>query len=287
MKAKVRGTEIYFDVDGMGLVPDGDCMVERPVLFLLHGGPGADHSYLKPRMEPLRDTVQLVYVDHRGSGRSARCNPESYSLENNAEDVDALREYLGLERISVFGTSYGGFVSQEYAIRFLERVASLILCATAPSYRILEDTQRMVQERGTPAQVRVCQRLWEGNFESQEQLREYFVAMGQVYSTSFDVEKFDIGWRRGIWNVEQINRWFRGERRTFDFTDRLHNITCPTLVLAGAHDWICSPKHARILAEKIPRAHLKVFPDSGHSIALDEPDAFLAAVRGFLTHAPL
>ena len=287
MKAKVRGTEIYFDIDGMGLVPDGDCMVERPVLFLLHGGPGADHSYLKPRMEPLRDTVQLVYVDHRGSGRSARCDPESYSLENNAEDVDALREYLGLERISVFGTSYGGFVSQEYAIRYPERLASLILCATAPSYRILEDTQRIVQERGTPDQVRVCQRLWEGNFESQEQLREYFVAMGQVYSTSFDVEKFDVGWRRGIWNVEQINRWFRGERRTFDFTDRLHNIPCPTLVLAGAHDWICSPKHARILAEKIPRAHLKVFPNSGHSIALDEPEAFLAAVRGFLTYVPL
>jgi len=58
-------------------------------------------------------------------------------------------------------------------------------------------------------------------------------------------------------------------------------------VLAGEHDWICPPSHSRILAEKIPRAHLKVFANSSHAIASDEPDAYLAATRGFLTYAPL
>ena len=50
------------------------------------------------------------------------------------------------------------------------------------------------------------------------------------------------------------------------------------------HDWICTPTQARIIADRIPRAHLKIFPHSAHSIAADEPEAFQAAVAGFLTY---
>ena len=72
MKARIRGTEIWFDIDGAGLVPDGPRMVERPVMFALHGGPGGDHTYYKPALDPLTDRFQIVYVDHRGQGRSGR-----------------------------------------------------------------------------------------------------------------------------------------------------------------------------------------------------------------------
>jgi proline iminopeptidase len=84
-----------------------------------------------------------------------------------------------------------------------------------------------------------------------------------------------------------LNLGFGGFLRTFDFTDELHKIQCPTLVLAGEHDWICPPSQSTILAERIPRAHLKVFAKSAHSIAADEPEAYLTAVRGFLTYAPV
>ena len=73
--------------------------------------------------------------------------------------------------------------------------------------------------------------------------------------------------------------------RTFDFVDELQKISCPTLVLAGTHDWICPPAQAKVIAERIPRAHLKIFQHSAHSIAVDEPAAFQAAVTGFLTCA--
>src|SRR5262249_30881633 len=108
MRAKIRGTEIFFDVDGAGLVPDGDKMVERPVLFLLHGGPGGDHAGFKTSSAALRDVAQLVYVDHRGCGRSSPGDAADYTLDNNIDDLDALREYLGLARISILGSSYGG-----------------------------------------------------------------------------------------------------------------------------------------------------------------------------------
>ena len=69
MRAGIRGTEIYFDIEGSGLVPDGPNMRERPVAFVIHGGPGGDHSSFKPALSPLALRMQLVYFDHRGRGR--------------------------------------------------------------------------------------------------------------------------------------------------------------------------------------------------------------------------
>ena len=149
----------------------------------------------------------------------------------------------------------------------------------------MDEAKRILEERGTPEQIRVCQWLWDGSFESEEQLKEYYWAMGPLYSIRFDSEKFESSWARGIRNFEQLNLGFSGFLRTFDFVDELRKISCPTLVLAGAHDWICPPAQARVIADSIPRAHLKVFPHSAHSIAADEPEAFQAVVTGFLTYA--
>ena len=96
MYAQINGTRIFFDVEGMGWVPDGPTLRKKPTCFVLHGGPGGDHTGYKPALSPLSEIMQLVYIDNRGSGRSAVGPSESYSLENNVEDVEALREYLGL-----------------------------------------------------------------------------------------------------------------------------------------------------------------------------------------------
>ncbi|MDC0176057.1 alpha/beta fold hydrolase [Planctomycetaceae bacterium] len=285
MKARIRDTEIYFDVDGAGLVPDGERMVQRPTLFLLHGGPGGDHVGFKSTVARLVDVAQLVYVDHRGSGRSAASDPSTYTLDENIDDVDALRDYLGLDSICLLGSSYGGMVAQGYAIRYPDRVSNLVLCATAPSYRFLEDAKRIVAERGTPEQQAVCETLWNGSFESLEQVREYYQAMGPMYSVTHDAQKSAESWSRGTRNFEQLNLGFSDFLRDFDYTEQLGSIACPTLVLAGAQDWICPPNHSRDIAERVPRAHLKVFSKSAHNIAGDEPEEFLAAVRGFLTYA--
>jgi proline iminopeptidase len=285
MKARIRGTEIYFDVDGAGLVPDGERMVQRPTLFLLHGGPGGDHVGFKSTVARLVDVAQLVYVDHRGSGRSAASDPSTYTLDENIDDVDALRDYLGLDSICLLGSSYGGMVAQGYAIRYPDRVSNMVLCATAPSYRFLEDAKRIVAERGTPEQQAVCETLWNGSFESLEQVREYYQAMGPMYSVTHDAQKSAESWSRGTRNFEQLNLGFSDFLRDFDYTEQLGSIICPTLVLAGAQDWICPPNHSRDIAERVPRAHLKVFSKSAHNIAGDEPEEFLAAVRGFLTYA--
>ncbi|MEX0725380.1 MAG: alpha/beta fold hydrolase [Planctomycetaceae bacterium] len=287
MFARVNGAYLFYDVDGVQFVPDGDRMAERPVVFLLHGGPGGDHSGFKGTVGKLTDVAQLVYVDHRGSGRSHPCDPSTCTLEQNIDDVDGLRQSLGLERIVVLGSSYGGMVAQGYAIKYPDRVSNLILVATAPSFRFMDDAQLILAERGTPEQIAVCERLWRGTFESLDQLHEYYRLMGPMYSLKWDEEKFHESWGRGIRNFEQLNYGFGGFLRTYDFTAQLKTIRCPTLVMGGAHDWICAPNHSRIIAEQIRGSQLKIFDHSSHSIAADEPEQYLAAVRGFLTYAQL
>ena len=76
MFASVRGTRIYFDVEGMGLVPDGPTMRERPVAMVIHGGPGGDHSGFKPGFTPLSARMQLVYFDHRGRAGQTPPTPQ-------------------------------------------------------------------------------------------------------------------------------------------------------------------------------------------------------------------
>ncbi|WP_437288246.1 alpha/beta fold hydrolase [Sorangium sp. So ce406] len=284
MRAKLRDTEIYFDIDGMGLVPDGPEMREKPVMFVVHGGPGADHSSHKAGMTPLADRAQLVYFDHRGQGRSARGPKDTYTLENNVEDMEALRLHLGLDRIAVMGTSYGGMVAMAYALEYQQHISHLILVATAASHRLIDRAKQIVAERGTERQSAACERLWAGALESDAQFAEFLEIMGPLYSTTFDPQKAAESSARTIYNVEAWNVALERFMRTFDFTPRLPEIEVPTLVIAGRHDWICPPDLSEEIARLIPGADLRIFERSSHSVRADEPRALLDAIAGFLVY---
>jgi pimeloyl-ACP methyl ester carboxylesterase len=98
MHVQVRDIRLFFDVIGMGLVPDGPEMRARPIIVCLHGGPGFDHSSFKPLFESLADVAQLVFLDHRGNGRSDRSSPEHWNLDTWIDDVHGFCGALGIER---------------------------------------------------------------------------------------------------------------------------------------------------------------------------------------------
>ena len=284
MRARIRDTEIFFDVEGAALVPDGPRMVERPVVFLLHGGPGGDHSGFKPGWSPLAERMQVIYVDHRGQGRSARGPKETYTLDNNVEDLEALRRYLGLDQVVVIGVSYGGMVALTYAARYPESVSHLVAVVTSPSYRFLERAREILAERGTDEQRAMGDILWAGAFEDEEQLKQYYAVMGPLYSLKHDPEKAAESRARGIRSVDAINQGFGGFLRTYDLTDELHKVTAPTLVIGGRHDWICPPELSEEIARLIPHADLRIFEHSSHSVAADEHDALMDVIRGFVVY---
>ena len=286
MRARIRGTEIYFDVEGCGLVPDGDRMVERPPAFVIHGGPGGDHSGFKPGFSALADRMQLVYFDHRGQGRSAKGDPATYTLDENVEDMEALRLHLGLGPIVSIGTSYGGMVAMAHAARYPASVSHLVLVVTVAHAGFNARAQQIVAERGTAEQKEVAAQLWTGQLDTPEKLRRYYEVMGPLYSRRHDPAAAQAGRDRGILSPDALNRAFApgGFLQSFDLRPELRNIAAPTLILAGRHDWICPPEFSEELHRLIPGSDLRIFEESSHSIRADEPRKMFDAIAGFVAY---
>ena len=187
MRASIRGTRIYFDVEGMGLVPDGPVMRARPAAMVIHGGPGSDHTGFKPGFWPLAARLQLIYFDHRGQGRSDPADPATYTLDENVEDMEALRRHLGLGPIVSIGTSYGPLVAMAHAARHPEAVSHLVLIVTAAHGGFIPRAQALVRDRGTAEQQSVCGKLLGGRFSlTAEEMRHYYSVMGPMYARRHD-----------------------------------------------------------------------------------------------------
>src|SRR5262245_51005198 len=141
MQVEVNGTTLWFDVEGPALVPEGTTMAERPTLLLVHGGPGSyDHSYFKPSFGNMASVAQVVYVDLRDHGRSARHDPADWTFEVCADDLSALCGALGVVRPIVLGHSMGGFVAMLLGARHPACPGALVLQSTMARF----DLDRLV-----------------------------------------------------------------------------------------------------------------------------------------------
>ncbi len=284
MRARVRDTELYFDIEGAGLVADGPRLREKRPAFLIHGGPGGDHSGFRHAFAPLADAVQLVYFDQRGQGRSARGDEGKYTLDENVEDMEALRHYLGFPPIVSIGTSYGGMVAMAHAARHPRSVSHLILIVTASHAGFNARAKEIIAERGTAEQKAVCADLWAGRLDSVEKLKHYYEVMDPLYSRKADPAASKLGRARGIMAPAALNRAFApgGFLQSFDLRPELSAITAPTLILAGAHDWICPPQFSEEIHRLIRGSKLQIFENSSHSIRNDEPERMRDAITRFL-----
>ena len=287
MKARVRATELFFDVDGAALRPAGSQVRERPTAFLVHGGPGSDHVGFKGSCAALTQSMQLVYFDQRGHGRSARGDPRLYRLDENVEDMEALRRYLGLGSVVSIGYSYGGTVAMAHAARYPSAVSHLILVSTVAHGGYVGRAKELVRQLGNAEQIRACDDLFCGRLDTPEKMRRYYETMGPLYMRSYDASAFELALDRAIFSPDALNRAHgpEGFLRSLDVRAELGSITAATLILAGRHDWICPPEFSRELHDLIPGSQLRICEGSSHSIMNDEPQVFLAAVSEFVVHA--
>jgi proline iminopeptidase len=282
LKAFVNGAEIFFDVEGSGLKVAADGLVEKPVCVLLHGGPGADHAGYRPWLSPLAEALQLIYVDHRGTGRSAEVALETCTIEKFADDIEELRRLLGIKNWIVLGHSFGGMWALTYAVRYRSSLSHLILVDTAPSYDFWREAEDHAEMWGTPDQKRVYKEVVEGKISTDEEQQKWFKIMLPLYFHGYDSRIGDafLSRMKGSSRVSQY--MWRNVMPNYDVRPRLGEITVPTLILACKYDWITPVSQSELMANKIPNSKFVTFQNSGHFPYIEEQGRFIDTVLDFL-----
>lgn len=287
MFATVNDTRLYFDVEGSGLVAEDGAMHEQPTLVLVHGGPGAnDHTHHKPYFSLLANDAQIVYYDHRGNGRSALSEPKAWNVPQWADDLRALCDHLGIVRPIVLGTSFGGFVAQEYAIRYPDHPSKLILSSTAARLRF-DRVGKVMRRLGGERAQQIAEAFWTGDNPA-PLLEDYVSVCSPLYMRRAPAEASvkDIAGRtlRSPAVMEHFTR-LGGEAHTLDLLPRLARIKCPTLVLAGEDDPITTFEDAQEMAAAIDPSLVTFerFANCGHGTYLDAPQRTLRVIRRFIS----
>jgi proline iminopeptidase len=278
VKVAVRGVDLFFDVDGAKVTPDGPWMRDRPTVVLLHTGPGADHSLYKEHIGPaLTDIAQVVYLDLRGAGRSDWSSAEHWTIDTWVDDLEAFFEALELERPMVLGTSTGGVIALVHAARHPDRVERLVLVSTVARY---------VHTRSIAEFDRIA------GPEAGEVAARYFADPTEVHFAEFLRVCVPLYTRKPIspdtvarmeMNMALIAHWDRTGARTFDVREEAAGIRCPTLVLAGDDDPSTTISGVDELVGALPPGLVRYehFADTGHGVFRDRPEA-IELVRDFL-----
>jgi proline iminopeptidase len=278
MRVSIGDCRLFFDVEGAKLAPEGPTLRERPTLLLLHGGPGFDHSGFKPTFSALADVAQVVYLDHRGNGRSDRSAPDRWTLAQWGDDVRAFCDALAIERPVVLGTSFGGMVAMAYATRHPDHPGKLILSSTAARMR-LDRVLDAFERLGGPEAREAARRYWEA--PGRETLPDYARLCFPLYTRKpRDPDEH----ARTLWNVDVMFHFGGGEDATFDLLPDLARVRCPTLVLGGEDDPITPIGDQEDIVAALPAGvgRLERFAGCGHGVYRDDPERALAAIRRFL-----
>ncbi len=245
--------------------------------LVAHGGPGLHHGVYRT-LDPLAAGRRLVYWDHRGHGRSGPLPDGPVSMSLFADDAVVLADRLGLDTFAVFGHSFGGWVAQELALRHPDRVSALILVATTPGQ--LSATESPDDDQGPPPPAEVLKLLTTAP-ETDADLVDIYAKLAPHFLRGADPAPMVDSLDPGLVSAQSMVRVFEALGQ-WSVVDRLAEIACPTLVVAGRHDVFCSVPQLTRIARRIPQAELVVFEDSGHFMWIEEPDRFFPLVASWL-----
>ena len=257
-------------------------------LLTLHGGPGAAHNYLLP-LKALADERQVIFFDQLGCGKSEAPDDASlYVMSRCVEQLAAVRKTLALEKVILYGHSFGGLLAIEYLTQTPDvSVEKLILAGTGASIPQAVAGMRRLMEA-----LPNGRRAFELEKAGQETSREYQDLVQLFYNTY--VCRMD-PWPKDVLDtIEALGKsrsypvmngpnefTIVGNLAKWDRIADLGKITAPTLLLTAQHDEVPIESHLTLQAG-IKGSNLIVLGDCSH-LAMDEkPDEYLRALRSFM-----
>ena len=278
--AVIGGVPIVYHVHGRG-----------PVVFAHPGGPGGRWGYL--RMPEVEKFATVVYIEPIGTGASGRLeNPEDYGIRLDAANVEGLRVHLGIEKITLLGHSYGGFVALTYALTYPDSTGALILFDTSPTNGpdfdedVAANLEWFKNEPWFGEAIAAFQAL--GSAQTDDELTAGFERVMPLYVANWAQRRTELEGRlpRMELHLERAYRRKAGAPKPpsvpYDVRPRLGEIKVPTLVHVGAKDFICSPKMADVIHRGIAGSRLVVFPDTAHLAHVETSQEHARSIEEFL-----
>jgi len=271
----LEDARIFYEVLGTG----------EPII-VVHGGPGLDHGYLQPGMDALSGRNTLVYYDQRGTGRSsAELDSTAINVDAFVDDIEALRQALEFDEVTVLTHSFGSRFGLEYARRYPDRLRALILMNPVdPGTRFAGASATRQEAARTPEDQEELTRLMatEG-FAAQDPATlsaVYRVAFRGTFRDRSRVDELDFQLpATTARNGQEVGRLLGLSMGDGEWWDRLPGIRVPTLILHGRYD-IPPVAMAEALGDAMPNATVSIL-ESGHFPYIEDADGLASAVAGF------
>jgi proline-specific peptidase len=288
----MREQEGYIPVSGEYRVwyriVGGGAEHENIPLLALHGGPGIPHDYITDMAALASETRRVIFYDTLGCGRSDQPDdPSLWTIRRSVEEIGIIRRSLGLEKVHLWGQSFGGLFALEYALAQPQGLTSLILASSTPSIplwiaeanRLREalppDVQEILvrhEQAGTtddPAYLQAMTVFYDRHVirikPVPEHVQRAMDQAGQVYLVMNGPSEFHV--------IGTIKEW--------DRTDRLSDIHVPTLITSGRYDE-STPLLNEVLHKGIVGSEWVLFEQSSHMAHIEEREGYLSTVEAFI-----
>jgi L-proline amide hydrolase len=279
-----KGFETWY-----GIVGEGEESGKLPVLTL-HGGTGVTHDYLES-MADLADGRRVIFYDQLGCGKSATpSNPSMWAVDLYIEEVDAVRQALGLEACHIIGQSWGGMLGMQYALTQPAGLASLVVADSPASMRLwVSEANRLREDLPPDAQAALTKHEAAGTYTDPEYLAAVQVFYERhvcrlVPPPEYVARSFaNLDANPEVYHTMNGPSEFTviGTLRDWDITDRLGEIRVPTLVVSGRYDE-ATPEIAGRVHRGIPSSEWIIFEQSSHLPHAEERELFMERVGAFL-----
>jgi proline iminopeptidase len=257
-------------------------------LIVLHGGPGLDHHEFGDYLDPLGDAFRLILVDQRSQGRSDLAAEHTWRLENMAEDVVHLAWGLELDRYAVLGHSFGAFVALQNAADFPGMAVATIVSSGVPAAKYLDGVDASLA-RFEPEALRDRVRAsWDREATAATHQDVASILADQLpfhFADPLDprIAEYEARSAGARYAPDVLRAFATAGYGGIDVEERLGGVPQPVLVLAGRHDRVCPVQAGEATAAAVRDGELVVFERSAHMTFVEEPEAYLGAVRDFLT----
>lgn len=274
----VEGGRLYYVTAGKG----------KP-LVILHGGPGLDHSYFLPQMEALAEKYQLIFYDQRACGRSdVDVDSSTINMNQFVDDLDSLRSWFRFDKINLLGHSFGGLLAMRYALKYPDRLHTLLLVNSTPSTSVWRDSSiHMLNKREDgDTRIRLTELTASDAFKRMEP-----AAMESFYRLFFKKSFFDqskvndlsLKFRDSFAETNRMMNYLYRDSSvvSYNLNDTLSGLKIPSLIISAEAD-IIHPLAVEELHRSLKRSEYVFMEGCGHFPFVEQPETFRRIIEKFL-----